>query len=342
MTAPLAALAILSIALCLGLAAVVVAFKVARNIREPRIRRRRDALRTAIEDGGEGLCERLLSDALRGRAERIDDALWALSTADVGDGRRRNLAVMAGRGRLGDALARVRSDRDPVIRSRGALITARLAPADAIARIAEALRDPGTATAAVRALGMLGTPAAAQALIAALPAATSRDRVLDQLAHPWAADTVADALRHEGDADLRPFLIEAAGLSGACAAVPDLERALASDVTEARVRAARALGRLGTGVGALLAAMVDEEWAVRAQAAAAIALIADERPSDPVVDALSRGLADPAWWVRAHCANALSASAVGREALEAARHSPDRYARDRAEEAVVARHLLAA
>lgn len=342
MTSPLAALAALSIVLCLGLAAVVAALKMARNVREPRIRRRREALQTAIEDGGEGLCGRLLLEALRGGPERIDDALWALRVAEIGDLRRRNLALMASRGRLAQALAQLRNDSHAAIRSRAVLITARLAPADAIDGITPLLADRATVTAALRALGILATPAAARALIDALPLVGSRDRVLDRLAHPWAADTVADALACEQDPELRPFLIEAAGLSGARRAVPDLERALASDVTESRVRAARALGRLGVGVGLLLTALDDEEWAVRAQAAAAIALIGDERPGDDLLEALSRGLADPAWWVRAHCANALCRSARGRDALEGARLSPDRYARDRAEEAIVARHLLVA
>ena len=189
---------------------------------------------------------------------------------------------------------------------------------------------------------MLATPAAAHALLDALRTVGCRDRVLDQLAHPWTADAVADALAREDDPQLRPILIEAVGLAGAQSAVPDLERALASGATEARVRAARALGRLGTGVSALLGAMDDAEWAVRAQAAAAIALIGDERQSGAVIRALADGLADPAWWVRAHCANALSASPRGREALERARHSRDPFARDRAEEAVVARYLLSA
>jgi len=340
MPSALAILAILSFALCLGLAVVVVALKLARNIRESRIRRRRDALRGAIENAGEGLSERLLVDSLRGGPERIDDALWALETADIGDARRAVFAAMAGRGRLAKALTRIQSDRRAVIRSRAALITGRLGGADAIPRIVTCLDDPETARAAVRALGMIGTPDAAGALLAALRTVGCRERVLDQLANPWAADAVAVALAAEDDPQLRPILIEATGLNGARSAVPDLERALASDSTEDRVRAARALGRLGVGLDALLVAMDDDEWAVRAQAAAAIALIGGDHQGDEVVRALSDGLADPAWWVRAHCANALSASPDGRDALERARHAPDRFVRDRAEEAVVARYLL--
>lgn len=342
MPPPLAILAILSVALCVGLAVVVVVIKTLRNIREPRVRGRRDALRDALERGGEGAVERLLLDSLRGGPERIDDVLLALGRADITPARAATLARLAGHGAVDRALRRIQADRRPVVRARAALILGRLAPNGAVARIAPCLDDPATAPSAVRALGMIGTPEAVHALLAALSTIVCRDRVLDQLANPWAAGTVAEALSHEDDPVRRPILIEAAGLSGARAAVPDLERALATGPTEDRVRAARALGRLGTGEGALLHAMSDTEWAVRAQAAAAIALIGDPTPSHELVDAMSDGLGDTAWWVRVHCANALSASARGRLALEEARRAPDRYARDRAEEAIVARHLLSA
>ncbi len=316
--------------------------KTLRNGREPRIRRRRGTLRDAVEHGGEGVVERRLVDALRGGPQQIDDALLALGLADIDPVRAAVLARLAGRSPVSDALTRIQGDRRPVVRSRAALILGRLAPEDAVARIAPCLGDPRTAPSAVRALGMVGTPAAVHALLDALPTIACRDRVLDQLGNPWAADGVAEALAGGDDPRQRPLLIEAAGLAGARSALPDLQRALAVGPTEERVRAARALGRLGGGVGSLLRAMADPEWAVRAQAAGAIALIGDPRPSHELVDAMSEGLADSAWWVRAHCANALSASARGRLALEEARRAPDRFARDRAEEALVARYLLSA
>jgi len=342
MSQPLADLAILSVALCVGLAIFVVVIKTLRNAREPRIRRRRDALQGALEHGGEGVVERGLVAALGGGPEQIDDVLLALGRADIDPVRAAVLARLAGRSPVTDAITRIQGDRRPVVRARAALILGRMAPNDAVSRIAPCLDDARTAPAAVRALGMIGTPEAVHALLAALPTIACRDRVLDQLANPWAADDVAAALAREDDARQRPLLIEAAGLSGARSALPELQRTLASGPTEERVRAARALGRLGRGEASLLAAMTDTEWAVRAQAAGAIALIGDPNPSDELVGAMSEGLADTAWWVRVHCANALSVSARGRLALEEARRAPDRFARDRAEEALVARHLLSA
>jgi HEAT repeat protein len=340
MTQPLVDLAIVSIALCVSLAIVVVVIKTLRNGREARIRRRRDALQDALEHGGEGVVERSLVTALGGGPEEIDDVLLALGRAHIDPVRAAVLARLAGRSPVTDVLTRIQGDRRPVVRARAALILGRLAPEDAVPRITPCLDDVRTAPAAVRALGMIGTPEAVHALLAALPTIVCRDRVLDQLANPWAADGVADALTRDDDVRERPLLIEAAGLSGARSALPELQRALASGPTEERVRAARALGRLGRGEASLLAAMTDSEWAVRAQAAGAIALIGDPHPSHELVDAMSEGLADTAWWVRVHCANALCVSPRGRLALEEARRAPDRFARDRAEEALVARHLL--
>jgi HEAT repeat protein len=53
------------------------------------------------------------------------------------------------------------------------------------------------------------------------------------------------------------------------------------------------------------------------------------------VPALEAVLDDPAWWVRANAASALRGlGRPGRAALERALDHPDRYARDRAREAL--------
>ncbi len=72
---------------------------------------------------------------------------------------------------------------------------------------------------------------------------------------------------------------------------------------------------------------------MRAQAARALgAMRADDRAT---VARLAAGLSDPAWWVRANCAEALVAAGPdGRAALEAALASDDRFARERAREAL--------
>jgi HEAT repeat protein len=108
---------------------------------------------------------------------------------------------------------------------------------------------------------------------------------------------------------------------------------LRSGAKEERISAARALGSLGDprAGGMLVAAMADPEWTVRAQAARALGRL---RFTDAAA-VLEAGLGDEAWWVRANCGNALrSLGHDGIVALERALHSPDRFARDRAREAL--------
>lgn len=77
----------------------------------------------------------------------------------------------------------------------------------------------------------------------------------------------------------------------------------------------------------LLSMLRDSDWRVRAQAARGLGTL-----SDPAtVQELVRALTDPTWWVRFRAGLALAGMAeAGREALEAARGHPDRYARDMA------------
>jgi HEAT repeat protein len=78
--------------------------------------------------------------------------------------------------------------------------------------------------------------------------------------------------------------------------------------------------------------MTDEEWRVRAQAARALAEIGRRRLAVPL---LERGLADNAWWVRANCGAGLRRlGPSGLAALRRALRSDDRFARDRAREAL--------
>jgi HEAT repeat protein len=102
---------------------------------------------------------------------------------------------------------------------------------------------------------------------------------------------------------------------------------------EERISAARALGSVGgrRSRGELEKALLDEAWPLRAQAARALGAIGIRRS----VPALETVLDDPAWWVRANAASALrELGAPGRAALERALDHPDRYARDRAREAL--------
>jgi len=124
--------------------------------------------------------------------------------------------------------------------------------------------------------------------------------------------------------------IETLGLARDRTACAALERCLGSRDVEARVAAARALGRIAApeSVAALLAALEDETWPVRAQSARALGLLGAPEATHP----LARRLTDPSWWVRRHAAHALLAlGESGRlELREAARGAADRYARDMA------------
>jgi HEAT repeat protein len=96
----------------------------------------------------------------------------------------------------------------------------------------------------------------------------------------------------------------------------------------------RALGRLQaieSGM-ALLGALEDEAWQVRAQAARALG----EIRATVAIAALSSRLTDSSWWVRHHAAYALQS--LGHEGQAALRRiassSDDAYARDMANEAL--------
>ena len=111
-----------------------------------------------------------------------------------------------------------------------------------------------------------------------------------------------------------------------------LERMLSSGTLDQRVAAARALGLLQVEAcaTALLAALHDEAWPVRAQAARALG-----RAGAPMaVPELAIRLTDRSWWVRRHSAYALAdLGAEGRDALHrVAKTSSDPYARDMARE----------
>jgi HEAT repeat protein len=114
---------------------------------------------------------------------------------------------------------------------------------------------------------------------------------------------------------------------------------LDSSQTEERVAAARALGPSGSkaSVAVLIKALGDPAWEVRAQAAKSLGRHPDER----AVPVLEERLSDEAWWVRSNAADSLAEiGAGGVSALKRALSHSDRFARDRAQEAL-ALHQLA-
>jgi hypothetical protein len=136
------------------------------------------------------------------------------------------------------------------------------------------------------------------------------------------------------DPALERAILDALDSEAAPGALTHIRARLAHHDPELRTAAARALGRIGdAGAGdALLAALADSEWPVRAQAARSLGGIGDAR----AVPALAACLTDRAWWVRRHAAYALAAlGEAGRAELErAVSESPDRYAREMADEAL--------
>ena len=119
----------------------------------------------------------------------------------------------------------------------------------------------------------------------------------------------------KADAPIHVAAIEVLGIHGDPASVEVLEKVLRQGVLEARVTAARALGRIAASESApaLVAALDDEAWQVRAQAARALGSI----PDAANLDALAGRVVDVAWWVRRHAAYALGRHGeTGRRALE--------------------------
>lgn len=129
-------------------------------------------------------------------------------------------------------------------------------------------------------------------------------------------------------------LIETLGRSRRRSSRAAVERRLSAQELDLRVAAARALGELRSpaSADALMSALHDDAWQVRAQAARALGRV---RAANAVL-ALTARLGDPSWWVRRHAAYALAALGdSGHTALTAAAtSSPDRYARDIAQEAL--------
>ena len=133
---------------------------------------------------------------------------------------------------------------------------------------------------------------------------------------------------------------EALGFGGYRDGTAAIARGLEHKDEEVRIAAARALGRLRAGdqAAALTATLRDRVWQVRALGAWALgrARVAD------ALAPLTASVNDRAWWVRRHSAYALARlGAPGLEALRGvAAGSPDRYAREMAQEAldVTARH----
>jgi HEAT repeat protein len=239
---------------------------------------------------------------------------------------------------LVDVLVQRLRAADPADRGRAALLLGHLRLPEAVAPLEPLLDDDDgdVRHAAVRAVGLVATDDAAWALVRALQRGSlAPERLLEHVSERWAVDALLAAYHIIEFAHVRAVLAEALGLAGDPRAGAALAGILPFGSEEERVRCCRALGRAADPAMAPLvaAALQDEAWSVRAQAARALgAMRADDRAT---VARLAAGLSDPAWWVRANCAEALVAAGPdGRAALEAALASDDRFARERAREAL--------
>jgi HEAT repeat protein len=138
----------------------------------------------------------------------------------------------------------------------------------------------------------------------------------------------------KGEAPVLIAAIEVLGLHRDVASRGVLEKLLREGPAEARIAAARALGRIGREESgpALIAALDDQEWQVRAHAARALGTV--RAPAN--VAALAGRVSDVAWWVRRHAAYALGRHGpAGRRALvEIAEAGQDLFA------AAIAREVL--
>ena len=328
------------------LAAWLAATKQRRNVGEARSMKLRIALTVAVRDADAATLERLLSTMLASRRGR-DDVIVALDRLrheGITDDQARLLATIARELESGAVLrliAAMMASKGPTQRARGALLAGVLGLSEPIARLAALLEDPDVDArqAACRALGMLASDDAAWVLTRALDGGrVNPDRVLEELERPWAAPVLELAIAAPAFAPVRSLLAEALGCAGDASATPALVALLESGSDEERTRACRALARTHSraGIPALCRALVDTAWQVRAQAALALGAIG--RGDQKTVMALEAGLTDPQWWVRANCASALvSIGPKGVAGLERALASDDRFARDRAREALALR-----
>lgn len=168
-------------------------------------------------------------------------------------------------------------------------------------------RSPTVRAVAVRALGHLGDPAAAPALlsVAAKPGAVPASFVTQSLVRLGSGveDVVCGHLRSDSH-QVRCVAADALGLLRAVDSVDDLVRALSDVDDEPAIRAARALGRIGDprAVRPLLAVLSpDRSWALVAVAARALGAL-----GDPVAaPALGRLLTHPRGAVAENAASAL-------------------------------------
>ncbi len=328
-----------SLALLAGLVALVVGRKLMRDRRETAAVRRRKRYRRAFESGDRRRLRRALG-SVRSRDAQIDlavvlqDRTVARPCAGILERDARRAGLIA---RLEEQLGA----RSGPTRGRAVLILAHLRVPESVARLERMLddSDPDVRLVTVAGLPLAEDPDAVDALVRALSRRRlAPERVIERLGQPWAVDQLLASLRKldeagERRAAPRVGVARALGVAGDRRAEPALVRLLRRGSLEERISAARALGSVGgrRSRPELERGLRDEAWPLRAQAAKALGAIGIKR----AVPALEAVLDDPAWWVRANAATALRRlGEPGHDALRRALDHDDRYARDRAREAL--------
>lgn len=336
---PLTVVSIVS--LCLLSAALVIA-RVRRDRREARQARRRDHLGHAFAHGDDAVLRAAALAAVGHRETRIDLVDTARRTpAEV-------LRPHAPRALVDVAIADTHH-RHAEHRALGAELVALIGRADDLTHVARVLHDDPDRQArrvAARALSRRGDETSARHLVDGLVRASlPGDRLVEQLSYPFAVPAMIDALSRAESVDARGDLIAALGLSGGQSAMFVVARFVRDGGDDERLRACRALGRLGCvqAVPLLLYAMGDASHTVRAMAARSLGELGDARAAR----VLEASLRDTDWWVRANAAASLAQLGhAGVAGLRRALDSGDRYARDRAAEALTlmdaARHVQVA
>lgn len=327
---------------------LLLAKRVARSTSERRSRRRRVRWVAAIGTGpvlemrmGE---LRALARETRRSASAQEDLLSLLAAGRLPPSpeRRGPFEAELRRGGLLRALRRACGSRSAAVRGRAALIWSKLGLAGAERVIGPLMSDPDpdVRAAATQALAWCESEEAVWILLRSLrDAHVEPARIAERLAGAWAVGPLLAALREHDFEPVRPWLVEGLGLTGDPRAEAPLVTLLASERAEERIRACRALGRVGrrSSAPAVIAALGDPSATVRAQAAQALAQLRDPRAVDPLV----RLLGDSSWWARARAAEALLAiGGPGVRALRrCAEEHTDRFARERAAEALGRRDL---
>jgi hypothetical protein len=327
------------------LTAGLVGERVARNRREHQARRRRRGFAEVLERRDAGELWGLADVATRSVSARGDlvDAL-AMTGWTTGP-------VFAGHEGLTRAARRDAEHRDVARRAIGASLLGVVGGADSVSLLEQLMRaDPDyeLRLIAARGLRVTGGDDAAWELIRGLrDRVLPTDRILEQVGRQFAAPALLQALQIADFNSVRADLADALGLAAYMPAAHALGGLVRFGSERERTKACRALGRLGDPivVPLLTRAMDDDSWVVRAQAATALGACA----APAAVGPLALALADRSWWVRANSASSLRLCGIaGLSALRhAARNHPDRYARDRALEALAleaasTRHAVAA